>query len=32
MKNEPSCPSGGKYTFNAIGTAPTCSIAGHRVP
>ncbi len=25
----PSCPAGGKYTVNAIGQNPTCSIAGH---
>ncbi|MCA1948692.1 MAG: prepilin-type N-terminal cleavage/methylation domain-containing protein [Armatimonadetes bacterium] len=29
LKAEPSCPSGGTYTVNAVGTAPTCSIAGH---
>lgn len=25
----PSCPSGGRYTINAVGDYPTCSIAGH---
>jgi hypothetical protein len=25
----PSCPSGGRYTINAVGEYPTCSIAGH---
>lgn len=26
---QPSCPAGGTYTWNAIGTSPTCSEAGH---
>lgn len=25
----PTCPAGGTYTYGAIGTDPTCSIAGH---
>jgi chromosome segregation ATPase len=25
----PECPGGGRYTINAVGTPPTCSIAGH---
>lgn len=25
----PACPAGGKYTLNAVNTAPTCSVAGH---
>lgn len=25
----PDCPSGGTYTYQAVGTAPTCSQAGH---
>ena len=25
----PACPQGGAYTLNALGTPPTCSIAGH---
>ena len=25
----PQCPGGGRYTLNAVGTAPTCSIPGH---
>jgi len=25
----PECPGGGRYTINAVGVAPTCSIAGH---
>jgi len=25
----PVCPSGGTYTINAVGQAPTCSIPGH---
>jgi prepilin-type N-terminal cleavage/methylation domain-containing protein len=30
--NAPDCPGGGTYTYNAVGTAPTCSLgatAGH---
>jgi chromosome segregation ATPase len=25
----PSCPAGGLYSINAVGEAPTCSVAGH---
>lgn len=25
---EPECPAGGNYTYNNIGTPPTCSIGG----
>jgi hypothetical protein len=28
----PVCPSGGIYTINAVGLAPTCSIPGHALP
>lgn len=29
----PSCPGGGTYAWNNIGTAPTCTItASHRLP
>lgn len=28
----PVCPSGGTYSFNAIGESPTCSIPGHALP
>jgi hypothetical protein len=28
----PVCPSGGTYTINAVGQAPTCSIPGHALP
>ena len=28
----PVCPASGKYTINAVATAPTCSIAGHALP
>jgi methyl-accepting chemotaxis protein len=28
----PVCPSGGVYTLNAVGQAPTCSIPGHALP
>jgi len=29
IKTQPTCPSGGTYTINTIGTNPTCTIAGH---
>ena len=32
MKSQPRCPAGGAYTLAAIGTKPTCSIAGHALP
>jgi prepilin-type N-terminal cleavage/methylation domain-containing protein len=32
IKNWPTCPSGGTYTINPVGTNPTCSIAGHVLP
>ena len=33
VKNTPNCPSGGSYTVNAVGTAPTCSTGGtHALP
>lgn len=25
----PTCPAAGKYTLNAVGVVPTCSVAGH---
>jgi type IV pilus assembly protein PilA len=28
----PNCPAGGAYTTGAIGTNPTCSVAGHVLP
>lgn len=28
----PACPADGTYTVTAVGTAPTCSIAGHELP
>jgi hypothetical protein len=28
----PTCPKGGVYTLNPIGSAPTCSIPGHVLP
>lgn len=28
MKSEPSCPGGGTYTVNVIGTNPSCSLSG----
>lgn len=30
MRKPPVCPSGGKYSYNRVGEAPTCSIPGHR--
>ncbi len=32
VKTDPTCPSGGTYTVNEIGTAPTCTVAGHALP
>ncbi|MBI2946588.1 MAG: type II secretion system protein [Verrucomicrobia bacterium] len=26
MKSAPSCPGGGSYTYNAVGTSPSCSL------
>jgi len=28
----PQCPSGGRYTLNAVKLAPTCTIPGHALP
>ena len=28
----PRCPGGGRYTINAVDTAPTCTIPGHTLP
>ena len=28
----PSCPDGGNYSINAIGTDPTCTVTGHVLP
>jgi len=28
IKYVPQCPSGGTYTVNPVGTAPTCSVGG----
>jgi len=28
----PTCPAGGTYTIGAVSNAPTCSIAGHKLP
>ena len=28
----PQCPGGGRYSFNAVSTVPTCTIAGHALP
>jgi len=32
IAQKPVCPDGGVYTLNAIGVAPTCSVAGHTLP
>ena len=32
IKSTPSCPAGGTYTLNTIGTNPTCSVSGHTLP
>lgn len=32
IKSFPTCPGGGTYTINTIGTPPTCSVAGHVLP
>ena len=32
MKAQPTCPSGGTYTINVVGTSPTCTVAGHVLP
>jgi len=32
LKAFPSCPSGGTYAINAIGTDPTCTTATHVLP
>ena len=29
LKANPTCPSGGTYTINAVGSNPSCSITGH---
>lgn len=28
----PKCPAGGTYTFNPVGSIPTCTIPGHALP
>jgi prepilin-type N-terminal cleavage/methylation domain-containing protein len=28
----PKCPGGGKYTYNAVDTVPSCDQAGHALP
>ena len=32
MKSVPTCPAGGTYAVNNVGTNPTCTIAGHALP
>jgi prepilin-type N-terminal cleavage/methylation domain-containing protein len=28
----PTCPASGSYTYNVLGTNPTCNISGHQMP
>ena len=30
--NIPSCPAGGQYTLTTVASAPTCTVAGHKLP
>lgn len=30
--NLPKCPAGGTYTIGPVGTVPTCSVSGHKLP
>jgi len=30
--NSPNCPAGGNYTYNAVGSNPTCVVSGHLLP
>ena len=32
VKSQPSCPAGGTYTIDVIGTNPSCTVAGHVLP
>ena len=34
LKSQPSCPGGGAYTINVVGTNPACSLSasGHVLP
>jgi prepilin-type N-terminal cleavage/methylation domain-containing protein len=32
IAEKPGCPAAGTYTLNAIGAAPTCTVAGHTLP
>lgn len=32
LKSTPTCPSGGIYTTNNVGTNPTCSVTNHALP
>ena len=34
MKSQPTCPGGGTYTIDVVGTAPSCSLSasGHVLP
>lgn len=31
IRTTPTCPSGGTYTIDNIGTSPTCTISGHEI-
>ena len=32
LKSTPSCPAGGTYTIQVVGTKPTCTVSGHEMP
>jgi competence protein ComGC len=32
LKSTPTCPSGGTYGINAVGSNPTCTTSGHTLP
>ena len=32
MKSQPTCPAGGTYTIDVVGTAPSCDVAQHVLP
>jgi hypothetical protein len=31
IRDAPTCPAGGKYSINAVGTKPSCSIPGQQL-
>lgn len=32
LRRWPVCPAGGTYSINPVGTSPTCSVPGHKLP